>query len=1043
MSSYKYISKDPCGEDLFAGKVHERTADHIASLLRTEGSLIIGIDGGWGAGKSNLIQMVEKKADGQAIFFTYDAWGHQNDMPRRSILEELTSKITRSNALSKKDKTEWEDKLNLLMSQRREISTETIPKLSTGIILLSLVMILTPIFSSIAESLSSSVWRWKIAIISLPVIIILFYSLYRFFRLKERNFETLLSEFVCLYQERTRRESSYETVFSKEPSSTQFKQWMNELDASLQSPLILVFDNMDRLPTSKVQEFWAAIHSFFSEVKYERIKVIIPFDRKHIISAFKDENSEDNRSYGNDFIDKTFDIVYRIAPPTLSNWKGYFSSQWQTAFGVQLSSEHSIKQIYDLLTESKTPREIIAFINECVTIRKTCGESIPDEYVALFVVGKHKISDSPQKELLELTFLEALAYKYRNEETSKYLSALYYQLSPDETLDIVYADQLRRELEKGETTLLQSLVTQSVFSDLLEHVIVDVSNVEGTALAFAKVEEVAPIKPIFWNQLVSKASEEEENPKQYQIDLLKHASEDHSKKYLQKIVQSLYFQCGYINESSSRPGGFNAPQFYQSIKSIEDKLTEYNYLNPLSLLHNVKTAPKLFVLFVQLAKDSYSKYKIECSISNLDSYLESLSVEIQNYLEMGGAVNYLPEDTRKSLSLYQGALKEKISNTRSIEVAEILLCRWVELGIMEKELMDDESISYLLNSANEGTLLYYCLICMRFSRGGSFSSYSNRIPEDGDEELLENLARYINLFATYTELLLMCQDMTDYPLYGKLLRYLVSNNLGNGLLVHEVLPRYREISRTLNIRVDHLLKDWDRMGVENSVIEETIPSLPVDFFEETSEMKNLKIVSRCHLVAERYLQSILCSDWENFLTEESQEYQLLMCLRCDCPNAFEAFKRVVETEFECQELKLHDEIYSRLVALFESQGQTWGSTFQNVRNMYGTSGRNITKELFVRYGKELFESADLSENQDAIRTILPTNLLIEEETRNILIEKRSDVAQILNSTEDKYREEFERVALSVYNSLDGESKESMKVLLFELGIPLSLNGEKE
>lgn len=1041
MSSYNYISKDPCGEDLFAGKVHERTADHIASLLRTEGSLIIGIDGGWGAGKSNLIQMVEKKVDGQAIFFTYDAWGHQNDMPRRSILEELTSKITRSNALSKKDKTEWEDKLNLLMSQRREISTETIPKLSTGIILLSLVMILTPIFSSIAESLSSSVWRWKIAITSLPVIIILFYSLYRFFRLKERNFETLLSEFVCLYQERTRRESSYETVFSKEPSSTQFKQWMNELDASLQSPLILVFDNMDRLPTLKVQEFWAAIHSFFSEVKYEKIKVIIPFDRKHIISAFKGENSEDNRSYGNDFIDKTFDIVYRIAPPTLSNWKGYFSSQWQTAFGAQLSSEHSIKQIYDLLTESKTPREIIAFINECVTIRKTCGESIPDEYVALFVVGKHKISDSPQKELLELTFLEALAYKYRNEETSKYLSALYYQLSPDETLDIVYADQLRRELEKGETKLLQSLVTQSVFSDLLEHVIVDVSNVEGTALAFAKVEEVAPIKPIFWNQLVSKASEEKENPKQYQIDLLKHASEDHSKKYLQKIVQSLYAQCGYINESSSRPAEFNAPQFYQSIKSIEDKLTEYNYLNPLSLLHKVETTPELFVLFVQLAKDSYPKYEIECSISNLDSYLENLSVEIQNY--MGGAVNYLPEETRKSLSLYQDALKRKISNTRSIEVAELLLCRWVELGIMGKELMDDESISYLLNSANEGTLLYYCLICMRFSRGGSFSSYSNRIPEDGDEELLENLARYINLFTTYGDLLLMCQDMISYPLYGKLLRYLVSNNLGEDLSIHEVLPHYREISRTLNIRVDDLLKDWDRMGVENSVIEETIPSLPVDFFEETSEMKNLKIVSHCHLIAERYLQSISCSDWEAFLMEESQEYQLLMCLRCDCPNAFEAFKRVVETEFEYQELKLHDEIYSRLVALFESQGKTWGSTFQNVRNMYGTSGRNITKELFVRYGKELFESADLSGNQDAIRTILPTNLLIEEETRNILIERGSDLIQILNSAEDKYRKEFVRAAFSVYNSLDIESKERMKELLSELKKVSPLGEEKE
>lgn len=92
---YNYISKAPCGKDLFVGQTHEKTAEQITQkILSSEESLMIGIDGSWGSGKSNLIQMIEKKMQEQkaeSIFFTYDVWGHQNDMLRRSILEELTS----------------------------------------------------------------------------------------------------------------------------------------------------------------------------------------------------------------------------------------------------------------------------------------------------------------------------------------------------------------------------------------------------------------------------------------------------------------------------------------------------------------------------------------------------------------------------------------------------------------------------------------------------------------------------------------------------------------------------------------------------------------------------------------------------------------------------------------------------------------------------------------------------------------------------------------------------------------------------------------
>lgn len=404
---YNYISKAPCGKDLFVGKAHQKTAEQIAQkILDAKKSLMIGIEGSWGSGKSNLIQMIEKRVQekrvqerkSEAIFFTYDAWGHQNDMPRRAMLEELTSKIVQATQALKEDKREyWEERKEKLLAKRKKTSTKTIPKVSAGILVLALMSILTPTCSKIGESLPKTYGAgWDIAITVVPLVFGLGYAGYKFYRLEKKTVKAFLNELLFLYQERTKEETTHEVVFSEEPSSSQFRDWMKDLDKSLQTHLILVFDNMDRLPASKVQEFWAAIHSFFSEEKYEHIRVIIPFDRKHIISAFRGEDGGDKRCYGNDFIDKTFDVVYRVAPPTLSNWKGYLSNQWKEAFGGGLSPEHSITQIYDLLTESKTPREIIAFINDCVTTSETCSASIPDEYIALFIIGKHKINESPQ-----------------------------------------------------------------------------------------------------------------------------------------------------------------------------------------------------------------------------------------------------------------------------------------------------------------------------------------------------------------------------------------------------------------------------------------------------------------------------------------------------------------------------------------------------------------------------------------------------------------------------------------------------------------------
>lgn len=87
-----YISNQPKGEDLFKGKSQERLAlviaMHILDTDTTNNSVfarLIGLEGKWGSGKSNVIKLLEVELNkkGAYTFFQFDAWGNQEDLQRR------------------------------------------------------------------------------------------------------------------------------------------------------------------------------------------------------------------------------------------------------------------------------------------------------------------------------------------------------------------------------------------------------------------------------------------------------------------------------------------------------------------------------------------------------------------------------------------------------------------------------------------------------------------------------------------------------------------------------------------------------------------------------------------------------------------------------------------------------------------------------------------------------------------------------------------------------------------------------------------------
>lgn len=227
------LSKAPCNSDLFEGQAHMKLAEVIANEIETDKKCtILGIDGGWGAGKSNLVGMIEKyltnetahpELKGKYYFFTYDAWGHQNDLPRRSILEELTSFLTVDNDVLNDKK--WKERLDNLLAKKKSTKTKIVPSLNFAIITISLMVALTPVISAIADSMPLVALRivFTSLVYAGPIAFVIWKQIATMKKHGQKiSCETFFSELFLLYKDKVKEDVKFETISEKEPSTKQF-----------------------------------------------------------------------------------------------------------------------------------------------------------------------------------------------------------------------------------------------------------------------------------------------------------------------------------------------------------------------------------------------------------------------------------------------------------------------------------------------------------------------------------------------------------------------------------------------------------------------------------------------------------------------------------------------------------------------------------------------------------------------------------------------------------------------------------------------------
>ena len=168
--------------------------------------------------------------------------------------------------------------------------------------------------------------------------------------------------------------------------------------------------------------------------------------------------------------------------------------------------------VYDMMTKEHTPRKIVAFINEFVTIKNIADENIPDKYIALFIFGRPKIATDPIKEILTPTYLGALGFMFKDDkQLPSIMSSLYYQLPQNEAVDVVYTRQFARELDENNLDSVKTMKESGInrFNAIMERALSEVTNTGNATLAMDSLfgGEINTTIQNFWNTLYQKDKE--------------------------------------------------------------------------------------------------------------------------------------------------------------------------------------------------------------------------------------------------------------------------------------------------------------------------------------------------------------------------------------------------------------------------------------------------------------------------------------------------------------------------------------------------------
>lgn len=1022
MSNYpRYIQDKPKGVDKFDGgsqkSLSEAIVNHILSNDKADIAnvmpRIIGIEGTWGSGKSNVVKLVEhnlyEKLPNAYFFFEYDAWGNQEDLQRRSLLEQLTAKLVEKDVLAGKttlsvkgdvsQDVTWSEKLKYLLARKTESATESWPKLNYGIVAAVICTMLTPVTSVIGLNVLAHSILLGIIVALFPILVAM--VLWAVAAIKSKRYRNL-SFLLAIFSDKINSEVSYETISEDEPSVCEFKSWMQAVSSSLNpkkcSKLVIVFDNMDRLPAEKVKQLWSSIHTFFAETGFENIWVIIPFDKKHLSCAFGTEGEEKELKLTQYFIDKTFPVTFDVAKPVITDYKKIFTTFFKEAFGdIGREEEETINRIYRLENKEANVREIIIFINRLVSLYVSRNNDVRLTSIALYQLFKEKLLENPVKEILSGEYMGICAKIIPNDDILKAeISALVYgvdlgtakQIPLQQYLDNCIDGQVGYDINKYADT-------DTNFTTILREVCrkTDDAKLELLIAALDKLHKDDASIVSIWEEIACRlesigvtAIELSDNYK----TLMPHVSSNSEQRLVNKLC-----------DSWRGVSQFDSLKYIKCIDELESIVSDSCNVP----LKETNVNEVQFVNAVREAHNHWKKYNLCVMPSNLEDHLIGL---LPNAYKHSDVVKIL-KDTSYSdfLNLYThilDTLKDwtEVTEDNIGEMFTTLHCLHSTEECVDIDFDSNKisSIKTALENSNKTNIEdgYIDVLTIQLISGTDINIAESHIAQ---------VASIMDYYANFDDIVLNGISWNHKGL-SNVVKYMIVNKTSKKVSVNRLLPKYNEIKTRYAVKDEEVLSYFDRFNIatEDFNLNEFESKVPISFFEASKSIQN-DFTRTVNDLAIKALENNVTADMLKANIKQRTSYywhQLIGLLLDDTsmkviPQCLVDFARKILEDIANGSKDIPFDSYTKQM-VSKVDCSAISDVFITLRNSYCNGRTSMNAEQFVFLEDKLIEYGELEQRAPEVLNNIVKPVINNSDCKSHLLMNAKFYKQLFKSSKE-------------------------------------------
>ncbi|KGO90562.1 P-loop NTPase fold protein [Flavobacterium suncheonense] len=864
----RFISTLPLGVDKLKGSSHDNIAKSISSIIKNQSheikKQIIGLEGDWGSGKSNIIKIIQREEEAylnkeKYVHFIYDSWGHQEDLNRRALLEELIDFLDLKEIIPQD--VDWKKKKNELKGKTVTSIKNIYPEIKFFWIIFILCFLFYAFLKTIYPIISSidfipnnnlGVFKELLLVWFIPAILfgIGFYHLVleikNQFEENEKEGENkltgrqLLGQIFYLLNGKEIKSNTVDYVIENEPSNKEFRRFLKDINKELLNngkTLILTIDNIDRLSKEKVKALWSTINIFFAENSenelYDNIWLIIPYDESKIVECFTENN---DKEIGRGLIDKTFAVKFRVTPPLFSNWEQLLEENLVMSFGANfinnVEETHFVKRIFDnYITDSVIkPRQIINYVNDIVTLHLQYPE-INFRYLALFSMTKDSIlNDEPNENNSNRKRTPnemILSRSYINENTQllfkgdrdidKSMAAIVFGVSLDNAEEVLMDREIETILVNGKVDELNKFLDTVSFPAHFEKKFakISLSNITLKNIALlpdilTKLEDLNLVdKNIisnYWRDLNDRLISNDYYHKEF-YDLHKKITlKDISlgKSILNKCVDVLYYE---IRSASGEEQYING--IYE-VSTFLDNEVEGLDLKDLDL-KNRSIEPSSFFYLLEKVSEDYIVYNLTCTPQKIREYFytDDNILDIERLESELKGLKILKENVDFDFTEIVADLKSGLNEITESNIDEIKYYFECLQVLTDSNPIDDISVNKgVINSSirksKDNKEILVLLLAFALKNAHDLSpNYEpeifNEIQSLNDESTIRLLALKIENVITFQKLLeIIIENQFNYELLKRVVKEMTNNShLGKRLNIKWVLENFQLIEEII------------------------------------------------------------------------------------------------------------------------------------------------------------------------------------------------------------------------------------------------------